>query len=77
MTKTDGMAQHGREQMIELPAVLKYEHAINISFGVMVSTGLMMKPELYGKAIIPDDMEVVIRRNGQCVEVVTRPRVMS
>jgi hypothetical protein len=68
------MAQHGREQMTELP-VLKYEHAINISFGVMVSTGLMMKPELYGKAIIPDDMEVVIRRAGECVEVMTRPRV--
>jgi hypothetical protein len=60
--------------MTELP-VLKYEHAINISFGVMVSTGLMMKPELYGKAIIPDDMEVVIRRAGECVEVMTRPRV--
>jgi hypothetical protein len=63
--------------MSELP-VLKYEHAISITFGLLGQPeGMLMKPELYGKAIIPDTMEVVVRRKGDCVEVVTRPRVPS
>jgi hypothetical protein len=63
--------------MVELP-VLKYPGSVLISFVVRGSAeGMLVMPDLYGKATIPDTMEVVIRRNGDCVEVVTRARVPS
>jgi hypothetical protein len=61
--------------MNELP-VVKYPGGIGIGFEVQGrATGMQMNPDLYGRCIIPDEMEVVVRRNGDCVEVVTRPRV--
>jgi hypothetical protein len=61
--------------MAELPMV-KYPGSIGIGFVVQgLERGMSMLPDLYGRCTIPDDMEVVIRRAGDCVEVVTRPRV--
>ncbi len=60
--------------MTELP-VVKYPGSIGIGFVVQgLETGMSMVPDLYGKCTIPDDMEVVVRRVGDCVEVVTRAR---
>lgn len=61
--------------MAELP-VLKYKGGIGISFTTEGRVeGMLMRPDLYGMTSIPDNMEVVVRRAGDCVEVVTRPRV--
>ena len=69
--------QHGREQMTELP-VVKYPGSIGIGFMVQgLPTGMAVVPDLFGRCVIPDDMEVVVRRDGDCVEVVTRPRVLA
>jgi hypothetical protein len=58
--------------------VLKYPGSIGIGFVVEGrAEGMAMKPDLYGMCTIPDTMEIVIRRAGDCVEVVTRPRVPS
>ena len=67
--------KHGRDEMVELP-VVKCPGSMGIGFVVEGrAEGMMMKPDLYGMCTIPDNMEVVIRRAGDCVEVVTRPRV--
>lgn len=69
--------KHGRTEMVELP-VLKYKGGIGISFVTEGrAEGMLMRPDLYGMTSIPDSMEVVVRRAGDCVEVVTRPRVPS
>jgi hypothetical protein len=70
-----GLTWEGR--MAELP-VLKYRGGIGIQFMTDGrAEGMLMQPDLYGRASIPDTMEVVVRRKGDCVEVVVRPRVPS
>ena len=60
--------------MADLP-VVKYPGSIGIGFVVQGRpSGMAMTPDLYGRCVIPDNMEVVVRRAGDCIEVVTRPQ---
>lgn len=57
--------------------VLRERFAVTLTFGLLgLAEGMQMIPDggRLPKSTIPDHLEVVVRRVGDCVEVITRPQ---
>lgn len=71
------MGQNARvldNRTVELP-ILARSGGMGMDFAIgSLGTGMLCRIDLLGRVTIPDGMEVVVRRSGASVEVITRRR---